>query len=215
MNGVTELFQRLAEQDIRQPARLLRDVLDSLDVAAFIVDISDDERTIHWCNAEACRVFGYEPEEMTGESAAKLHVDAAHFETFGAQMRDAVEHGKAYRGRFWLRRKDGSRFASEHVVTPVRSYLGRSIVVSMLRPAKIGAKTLLPENYDRLSDREKEVFDLTAKGLSAKEVARKLKISPRTVEVHRARILGKCEVGSIRELMSSLYEAASRHGIST
>jgi len=199
MNGVTELFQRLAEQDVGQPARLLRDVLDSLDVAAFLVDISDDDRTIHWCNAEACRVFGYAPDEMTGESAAILHLDATHFETFGAQMRDAVEHGKTYRGRFWVRRKDGGRFASEHIVTPVRNYLGRAMVVSMLRPARMGAKTLLPENFERLSDREKEVFELTARGLSAKEVARKLSISPRTVEVHRARSVDKGEVDSSKD----------------
>lgn len=215
MLDATELFRRLTEQDAQEPARLLRDVLNALDVAAFLVDIADPDRTIHWCNAEACKLFGYTPEELTGESAEKLHVNTTHFERFGAQMRDAVENGKTYRGRFWVRRKDGSRFASEHVVTPVRNYMNQSIVVSMLRPAKVGPGSLLPENYDRLSEREKEVFDLTAKGLSAKEVGRKLGISPRTVEVHRAHILDKCEVGSIRELMSALWEAARERGIAS
>jgi len=43
----------------------------------------------------------------------------------------------------------------------------------------------------KLSKREKEVLQLVAKGLTSKEVADKLNVSPRTVDTHRANLLKK------------------------
>lgn len=42
--------------------------------------------------------------------------------------------------------------------------------------------------YDKLSDREREVFHAMAEGLSNAEIGARLFISPRTVESHRAKI---------------------------
>lgn len=62
-----------------------------------------------------------------------------------------------------------------------------------------------------LSQREWEVMGHLAEGKSAKEIARDLTISPRTVEVHRARILTKTGVGSVSKLivMTRRYQALS------
>ena len=43
----------------------------------------------------------------------------------------------------------------------------------------------------QMTRREQEIFDLIAQGLSSKEIARKLSISPKAVEFHRANLLKK------------------------
>ena len=53
----------------------------------------------------------------------------------------------------------------------------------------------------RLTEREREVLEQAVKGLHAKEIAAVLGISPRTVEVHRTRIMEKLEVRNIAELV--------------
>jgi FixJ family two-component response regulator len=53
----------------------------------------------------------------------------------------------------------------------------------------------------RLTPREREVFDHAVNGLHAKEIAAALNISPRTVEVHKVRIMEKLGVRNIAELV--------------
>ena len=54
---------------------------------------------------------------------------------------------------------------------------------------------------ERLTPREREVFELIVAGRSNKEVARALDISPKTVEAHRAKVMDKMAVGSLAELV--------------
>jgi DNA-binding NarL/FixJ family response regulator len=55
--------------------------------------------------------------------------------------------------------------------------------------------------YGRLTPREREVFHLLAEGLTTKEIARKLDISAKTAENHRARVLDKLDVRNTAELV--------------
>ena len=50
---------------------------------------------------------------------------------------------------------------------------------------------------DRLSVREREVLALLGDGLSNKEIATNLDLSPRTVEIHRANLMTKLEADSL------------------
>jgi two-component system response regulator DctR len=55
--------------------------------------------------------------------------------------------------------------------------------------------------FSTLTEREIEVFNFLRHGESSKEIARKLNISPRTVEAHRHNLLQKLEVSSVKELL--------------
>lgn len=58
-----------------------------------------------------------------------------------------------------------------------------------------------------LSDREAEVFKLLVRGDQNKQIANKLGISHRTVEVHRARIMKRLEVTTIAQLVRMAIHA--------
>ncbi|XXJ18799.1 response regulator [Desulfovibrio caledoniensis] len=76
-------------------------------------------------------------------------------------------------------------------------------------------RQLSPERSDRealfeqLSPRELEVFRLLADGLSVKEAAARLNISPKTVETHKYNLMEKLEVVTIPDLT----KLAIRHGL--
>jgi DNA-binding NarL/FixJ family response regulator len=65
------------------------------------------------------------------------------------------------------------------------------------------------DSVHRLTARQREVLHLFAEGRSAKEVAAVLKISLRTAEVHKARILGSLGLRTTAELV----QYAIRKGI--
>lgn len=53
----------------------------------------------------------------------------------------------------------------------------------------------------QLSAREREVMDLMVNGMHNRQIAEKLGISPRTVEVHKARVMAKLGVGNLVDLV--------------
>lgn len=57
------------------------------------------------------------------------------------------------------------------------------------------------ERYGQLSEREREVLGLVVAGLTNKDMARALGLSPRTVETHRANLFAKLQVESLAQLV--------------
>jgi DNA-binding NarL/FixJ family response regulator len=82
-------------------------------------------------------------------------------------------------------------------------YISPSIAVALLQ--KQGQKTSLSElertRVDMLTDREREILDLLAQGLSNKLIATRLYLSVRTVEGHLANIYSRLGVHSRTEAM--------------
>ncbi len=64
------------------------------------------------------------------------------------------------------------------------------------------------ERVAALTPRERDVMDLAIGGLANKEIARRLNISHRTVEIHKARILRKTGIRSVVELARIVADAA-------
>jgi DNA-binding NarL/FixJ family response regulator len=66
----------------------------------------------------------------------------------------------------------------------------------------VGSEPELPRvGAEALSEREKEVVRMVARGFLSKEVADKLGLSTRTVEKHRSRILGKLGLRDVPSLV--------------
>lgn len=65
-----------------------------------------------------------------------------------------------------------------------------------------------------LTPREHDILDAIAAGLGNKAIARRLDLSPRTVEVHRANIMRRAEAGSIAELLRLRFIAEAGGAVS-
>lgn len=76
---------------------------------------------------------------------------------------------------------------------PMTSTIARRIVEAFQEPLTVDA------GDSELTDREREILDLVAKGFSNKEIASKLGLSPFTVKAHLAHIFEKLHVRSRTE----------------
>jgi len=65
----------------------------------------------------------------------------------------------------------------------------------------VTARATTDRRIERLTEREREILELIAAGHQNREIAMQLEISPRTVEVHKARIMEKLDCHSLAELM--------------
>ena len=65
---------------------------------------------------------------------------------------------------------------------------------------------LKPKDIEKISDREKEVLQYVAQGLSTKLIAEKLFISTRTVEAHRMKLMKKIKASNSAELIKKSIE---------
>ncbi|MGI9499780.1 MAG: response regulator FixJ [Geminicoccaceae bacterium] len=76
---------------------------------------------------------------------------------------------------------------------------------STTRPPKVDPA--LAQHLERLTPREHEVLEHLVAGRSNKEIGRELGISPRTVEIHRARLMEKMDAESLAQLVRMAIDA--------
>ena len=95
-------------------------------------------------------------------------------------------------------------FSDNALVDRIEQALG----LSRERLAERLQRQQLEQRLQELTERERDVMQLVARGLPNKLIADELDISVRTVEVHRARVFDKMEVKSAVELANLLREAS-------
>jgi DNA-binding NarL/FixJ family response regulator len=106
-------------------------------------------------------------------------------------------------GRGYVMKQEGGKKIAE----AIHHVLGGQIHVSEKMSAKIlevfsGHRPAASSSpVEKLTDREFEVFQLIGQGLETKQMADRLHLSTKTVEVHRANIKGKLKLNSLSELI--------------
>jgi DNA-binding CsgD family transcriptional regulator len=147
------------------------------DLLAFLA--AADGRARSNATLAACTPFNALLEARRGLVSLELAGLAA-----GNARRGQSEGTVAFETALSLLTRDGPRFEAR---------LARAYASTFIRP-----KTLIevpPADID-LTAREREILVLLVDGLSNKEIAQRLVVSPRTIETHVERVLGKLEVGS-------------------
>ena len=167
-----------------------------------------ENRVIRACNIAFGQMFGYAPDDLRGALFAILYPSDEEF----VNIRDRGVKKLRETNRYWderiMARKDGTLFwcrVRGHSFTP-DAPLARAVWsfadLSAERP------------YFPLTRREREILSHLSDGLTSKEIALKLEISHRTVEVYRAKLLRKFGVNNTSGLFHSLGGIDGAHVVS-
>jgi DNA-binding NarL/FixJ family response regulator len=145
---------------------------------------------------------------MDGITAiAEIHARFPDVKVLVLSMYDTVDFVKraVANGACGYLMKDAPPFELEQALRSVMatgSYFSAAVAQRLLQPSE-------PTVDDELTTRQVEILTLIAQGKSAKEIAFELGLSPKTVDVHRARIMERLRLNDI----ASLTRYAVRKGL--
>ena len=145
---------------------------------------------------------------MDGITAiAEIHSRHPEVKVLVLSMYDTVDFVKraVANGACGYLMKDAPPFELEQALRSVMatgSYFSAAVAQRLLQPSE-------PTVDDELTQRQVEILTLIAQGKSAKEIAFELGLSPKTVDVHRARIMERLRLNDI----ASLTRYAVRKGL--
>ena len=145
---------------------------------------------------------------MDGIAAiSQIHASYPEMRVLVLSMYDTVDFVKraVASGACGYLTKDAPPFELEQAVRSVMatgSYFSPAIAQRLLQPSE-------PTIDDELTQRQIEILKLIAQGRASKEIAFELGLSPKTVDVHRARIMERLRLNDIASL--TLY--AVRKGL--
>lgn len=150
-------------------------------------------------NQHALAIFNAERHQLVGQSFEVLYPSPIEFERTGMRITESLDTDGRYADDRVMKRLNGDLFWC-HVS-------GRALDVSTPHAAGIwtfedlSARRVLKVE---LTAREREIAALLVDGLTSKLIGRRLSISPRTVDVYRARLMRKLGAASTPDLVNRL-----------
>jgi PAS domain S-box-containing protein len=160
-------------------------------------------RVIHAGNDALASMFGYEKNVLSGLSFAILYPSYVEFERTGARIIPGMNARGYYSDERIMKRADGQLFWC-HVS-------GRALVANDPHAAGIWTFEDLSEKRPvtaALTPREREIAAMLVDGKTSKAIARQIGLSPRTVEMHRAKLMRKFAATTASELINRLLGVA-------
>ena len=155
------------------------------------------------CNQQALAIFGATREQLVGQSFELLYPTADEFERTGQRIVASLDGSGCYADDRVMKLIGGKR-AGELFWCHVA---GRAI--DPAQPHAAGIWTFQDLSSRRalkvdFTAREREIAALLIEGLTSKQIGKRLDISPRTVDVYRARLMRKLGAASTAELVNRL-----------
>jgi PAS domain S-box-containing protein len=156
-------------------------------------------RVIHACNQALTRMFGYQAEDLIGQSFRVLYPTIDEFERTGARIVPIMSAKGHYSDERIMKRANSELFWC-HVT-------GSALIHD--DPHAAGIWTFEDLSAKRpvtaeLTPREREIAALLVEGKTSKVIARQVGLSPRTVEMHRAKLMRKFSAATSSELVHRL-----------
>ncbi len=157
-----------------------------------------ENRTLVRSNLAFGKMFGVNPADCVGRSLADFYASEKDFRCIGERVYAAIRETGHYNDERVMRRGNGALFWCR-----VR---GQSTTPE--NPFQKSVWSFADLSEDRpiveLTQREREVAILTCRGLTSKEIGLELKLSYRTIEEYRARLLRKFGARKLAELVAKL-----------
>ena len=161
------------------------------------------KRVIVACSYDFARMCKAEPSDLINQSFEMLYATQEDFELRGCRIAPLLAKQGRYADDWIMKRMDGELFWC-HVSgytfdrnEPYAKVMWSFEDLSYERPVHSRIRA-------SLTSRDRDVAALLIDGLTSKEIGRKLSISPRTVDIYRARLLSKFSVRSTAELVKKL-----------
>lgn len=160
--------------------------------------IYSEARVIRRANARLAEMFGYSVEALTGESFSMLYPSSEEFQRIGRIGQEAMMGTGRYSDERIMRRASGALFwcrvrgQSLDPEAPFARAVWTFADISNARP------------LTDMTLRERQVATMLAEGKTSKEIAIALELSPRTVDVHRARLMAKFGAKNSLELVAKV-----------
>jgi PAS domain S-box-containing protein len=151
------------------------------------------------CNRAALAMFRAEREQLIGQSFRVLYPTQGEYERTGERIVASLDTAGRYADERVMRRVDGELFWC-HV-------WGHALDAADPHAAGIWSFEDLSSRRSLKLDftaREREIAALLIEGLTSKMVGKRLGISPRTVDVYRARLMRKVGASTTAELVHKL-----------
>jgi len=155
------------------------------------------------CNRQVLEMFGAQREQLIGQSFELLYPTHAEFERTGQRITASLDTRGWYADERIMKRLDGPR-RSELFWCHVA---GRALDPAEPHAAGIWSFEDLSAQRQLKADltpREREIAALLIDGLTSKLIGKRLAISPRTVDVYRARLMRKYSAVTTHELVHKL-----------
>ena len=188
--------------DPAQDPRLDLDYRTAFDLAPIGMVLSRHRLMVD-CNRQMLAMFGAQREQLIGLSFEVLYPSTAEFERTGARIVASLD-------------RDG-RYADERVMKRLSAAGGEALfwchvsgrALDPSQPHAAGIWTFedlsaLRQLKADLTPREREIAALLIEGLTSKLIGKRLGISPRTVDVYRARLMRKLGAATTPELVNKL-----------
>lgn len=178
------------------------DYRSAFDLAPVGLVMSRDRQMVD-CNQELLSMFGAARDQLLGQSFEILYPTADEFQRTGARIAAQLDAAGRYADERVMKRLDGPAagelfwcHVSGRALDPADPHAAGIWAFEDLSSKRVLSVDLTP--------REREIAALLIQGLTSKLVGRQLDISPRTVDVYRARLMRKAGAATTTELVHKL-----------
>jgi PAS domain S-box-containing protein len=157
------------------------------------------QRLIVDCNRWVLAMFRTDREALVSQSFEVLYPSPAEFERTGHRIEALLDKDGRYADDRVMKRRDGELFwchVSGRALDPQHPH-----AAGIWAFEDLSARRVLKLDF---TGREREIAALLVEGLTSKLIGRRLNISPRTVDVYRARLMRKTGSATTPELVTKL-----------